>query len=165
MKSVSTIATLLLANGLIAAAMANVTDANVVDSTLLSANAETSSPAHEADRREDLERPKEQCSVSHQGRYRDGGFRSARVPYYEFDVLVSSNCRSTFMKCLVQYRTLVHEQTRAGSRTTGATGPWWESTRQTLTLRPGETIHTRPLGPTRRNAGEYEIDCAHVSRS
>ena len=63
------------------------------------------------------------------------------------------------MTCFVRYSTLVYEPYHAGSRTATDRAPWWESSLQTLMLEPGETTETSTLGPTRRNAGSYEIEC------
>ena len=162
MKSVSVIATLLLGNGLLAATTADAANANLVGTSLLGDSASADLPVIQVSRRVEPTRLKEQCSVSHQGRYRDGRYRKAGVRYYEFDISVTSNCRSTLMKCLVRYRTLVYQRYQAGSRTIAGRAPSWESSLQILTLNPGATIKTSPLGPTRRNAGEYEIECAQV---
>ncbi len=169
MKSVPTaraIGKLLLGIGLFAAATAVATDTVPIDAINSTFNG-----AAEADERLPPaglpSRPSaprwsiERCSVSHQGHYRDGRYRKTRR-YYDFDVRVTSNCVYARMECLVRYRALVYEPTNAGSRTEAVRASWWESSQQTLTLKPGEASETRPLGPTRRNAGGYEINCTKV---
>ncbi len=149
MKSLSialAIGKLLLGIGLFAAAIAVATDTVSIDPTNLTLNGAA-----------EIER----CSVSHEGRYRDGRYLKTRR-YYDFDVRVTSNCVYARMECLVRYRALVYEPTNAGSRTEAVRASWWESSQQTLTLKPGEASETRPLGPTRRNAGGYEINCTKV---
>ena len=105
----------------------------------------------------------EPCSVSHEGRYRDGRYLKTRR-YYDFDVRITSNCSYARMNCLVRYRTQVYEPAYFGSRRETASAPRWESSLQTLIVEPGQTKVTKPLGPARRNAGEYEIDCTRTSR-
>ena len=160
MNSISAIRALFFGIGLLAMATLHATDTTSVDPAMLDGAAEGGSRAHLTGRSSEPQRSSEQCSVSHQGRYRNGRYRKARVYYYDFDVSLTSNCAYARMKCLVRYRTLVYEPYHAGSRTATARAPWWESSLQTLMLEPGETTETSPLGPTRRNAGGYEIECA-----
>ena len=105
----------------------------------------------------------EPCTVSHQGRYQKARYRKPPVNYYDFDVRVTSNCKHARLKCLVRYRTLVHQPHNAGSLSARAEGPRWESSLQTLLLEPGRTVETRALGPTRRNSGTYELECTNVT--
>ncbi len=152
MKSVPTaraIGKLLLGIGLFAAATAVATDTASIDQTnsMLDGAAEI-----------------ERCSVSHEGRYRDGRYRKT-LRYYDFDVRVTSNCVYARMECLVRYRTLVYEPSYAGSQTGVARTPWWQSSYQALILEPGEDSRTVPLGPTRRHAGSYEINCQRIRGS
>ncbi len=162
MNSVSAFVALLLGVGVFAAASADAENTEFGDLSALNRGEVTGTLRLRPSRRAELQSSQERCSVSHQGRYRDGRYRQAGVRFFEFEILIKSNCRSTLMKCLVQYRTLIFGRSHAGNQTTTARAPWWESSLQTVTLRPGETIETRPLGPTRRNAGEYEIDCARI---
>ena len=159
MNSISTIQALLLAIGLLAMATSDAADAVSVDPTMLNGATEGEPPEHVTSRSSEPQWSSEQCSVSHQGRYRNGRYQRTRVYYYDFDVSVTSNCRYARMMCLVRYRTLVYEPYRAGGRNAADRAPWWESSLQTLMLQPGQTTETSPLGPTRRNAGGYEIEC------
>lgn len=155
-SAASAIGRLLLGIGLVAGVTSHAADTVSVDPTILSGSAEVSKRPTSA------QQSSEQCSVSHQGRYRSGRYGKPLRHYYDFDVSVTSNCTYDRIKCFVRYRTLVYEPYHAGSRTAKARAPWWESSLQTMTLEPGETTETSPLGPTRRNAGGYEIECTNV---
>lgn len=155
-SAASVIGRLLLGIGLVTGVTSHAEDTDSVDPTMLSGSAELGKRPTSA------QRSSEQCSVSHQGRYRKGRYGKTLHYYYDFDVSVTSNCTYARIKCFVRYRTLVYEPDHAGSRTAKAGAPWWESSLQTMTLKPGETTETSPLGPTRRNAGGYEIECTNV---
>ena len=159
MNSISAIRPLPLAIGLLVVATSDAEEAVSVDPTMLNRATEANPPEHVTSRSSESQWSSEQCSVSHQGRYRNGRYRRTRVYYYDFDVSVTSNCKYARLLCLVRYRTLVYEPYHAGRRSAADRAPWWESSLQTLMLKPGETTETSPLGPTRRNAGGYEIEC------
>ena len=149
MNSISAIAKLLLGLGLLAAATAEAGTGSA-DTRALTMSSSTSQWANES------------CTVSHQGRYKKGRYRKSGVNYYDFDVSVKSNCQHARLKCLIRYRTLVHQPHDSGSLSATAEGPRWESSLQTVVLEPGKTTETRPLGPTRRNSGAYEIECTNA---
>ncbi len=147
---------LLLGIGVLAVAASGAADTDTVDPMM---HSELTDREYVTSRSFEPQWPSEQCSVNHRGRYRNGSYRKTPVRYYDFDVSVKSNCTVARLMCLVRYRTLVYEPSHAGSRNTAERAPWWESSLQTLMLEPGETIETSPIGPTRRNAGGYEIEC------
>ena len=159
MNSKSAIHTLLLSIALLTMATSNAADTASVDPAMLNGATEGNPPPHVTSRSSESRWSSEQCSVSHQGRYRNGRYRKTPVYYYDFDVSVTSNCAYARLMCLVRYRTLVYGPYHAGSRSAIDRAPRWESSLQTLMLGPGETSETSPLGPTRRNAGGYEIEC------
>lgn len=100
----------------------------------------------------------ERCSVSHEGLYDEARVLRTRE-YHYFRVRLTNNCRFARMACLVHYDTLVHKPAYAGSGTRRNQPPHWESASITLRLAPRAQDETEALGPARRNAGRYRVEC------